>query len=245
MTGMLTIGQLAERTGITIRTLRYYDKLGLLTPSDYKEGGHRLYNADALSRLQQIQALKFIGFSLKDIADLLEMQQAEQQHIRKVMAFKKKELLVEQERIQLMLDQLDHMDTIICHHPIIDLRLFCFIVHSILWEEEHMETHNLGGNPIHNFRNEARAELDRKYFALLTDMKQLVASQASPDSEEAQRFMQRFMELYEYTIAKISSASAAKADPPTDHSNILVPFTEEEQEFLKEAFQVMSCNQES
>ncbi|MGG0811526.1 MerR family transcriptional regulator [Paenibacillus alvei] len=245
MTGMLTIGQLAERTGITIRTLRYYDKLGLLTPSDYKEGGHRLYNADALSRLQQIQALKFIGFSLKDIADLLEIQQAEQQHIRKVMAFKKKELLAEQERIQLMLDQLDHMDTIICHHPIIDLRLFCFIVHSILWEEEHLETHNLGGNPIHNFRNEARAELDRKYFALLTDMKQLVASQASPDSEEAQRFMQRFMELYEYTIAKISSASAVKADPPTDHSNILVPFTEEEQEFLKEAFQVMSCNQES
>ncbi|NEZ40582.1 MerR family transcriptional regulator [Paenibacillus alvei] len=245
MTGMLTIGQLAERTGITIRTLRYYDKLGLLAPSDYKEGGHRLYNADALSRLQQIQALKFIGFSLKDIADLLEMQQAEQQHIRKVMAFKKKELLAEQERIQLMLDQLNHMDTIICHHPIIDLRLFCFIVHSILWEEEHLETHNLGGNPIHNFRNEARAELDRKYFALLTDMKQLVASQASPDSEEAQRFMQRFMELYEYTIAKISSASAAKADPPTDHSNILVPFTEEEQEFLKEAFQVMSCNQGS
>lgn len=61
-TDMLTIGQLSARTGITIRTLRYYDKLGLLTPSDYKEGGHRLYNADDLSRLQQIQALKFIGF---------------------------------------------------------------------------------------------------------------------------------------------------------------------------------------
>lgn len=242
MTDMLTIGQLAERTGITIRTLRYYDKLGLLTPSDYKEGGHRLYNADDLSRLQQIQALKFIGFSLKDIADLLEMQQAEQQHIRKVVAFKKKELLAEQERIQLMLDQLDHMDTIIRHHPIIDLRLFCFILHSILWEEEHMETHNIGGNPIHNFRDESRAELDRKYFALITEMKDLVANQVSPDSDEAQGFIRRFMDLYEYTVAKINPASgeqSALLSGQTEQSNILVPFTEEEQQFLMEALQAM------
>ncbi|MGG4195031.1 MULTISPECIES: MerR family transcriptional regulator [unclassified Paenibacillus] len=243
-TDMLTIGQLSARTGMTIRTLRYYDKLGLLTPSDYKEGGHRLYNADDLSRLQQIQALKFIGFSLKDIADLLDKPQVEQAHIRSVIAFKKKELIAEQERIQLMIDQLDHMGTIISNHPIIDLRLFCFIVHSILWEEEHIESHNLEGNPIYNFRNEERAELDRKYFALLTELKQLIASQVSPDSGEAQSFMQRFMELYEYTVAKISPASVAQADAPTDQSNILIPFTEEEQEFLIEAFQVMSGNQE-
>lgn len=180
---------------------------------------------------------------MKDIADLLDKPQVEQAHIRSVIAFKKKELIAEQERIQLMIDQLDHMGTIISNHPIIDLRLFCFIVHSILWEEEHIESHNLEGNPIYNFRNEERAELDRKYFALLTELKQLIASQVSPDSGEAQRFMKRFMELYEYTVAKISPASVAQANAPTDQSNILIPFTEEEQVYLIEAFQVMSCTQ--
>ena len=59
---MMTIGQLSNHTGESVRTLRYYDKIGLLTPSDYKDGGHRLYSRDDLVRLQQIQALKFIGF---------------------------------------------------------------------------------------------------------------------------------------------------------------------------------------
>ncbi|EPY07289.1 MerR family transcriptional regulator [Paenibacillus sp. E194] len=239
-TDMLTIGLLAARTGITIRTLRYYDKLGLLTPSDYKEGGHRLYNADDLSRLQQIQALKFIGFSLRDIAELLDKPQVEQAHIRSVIAFKKKELLAEQERIQLMMDQLDHMGTIISDHPIIDLRLFCFIVHSILWEEEHLEPHSVQGNSIYNFRKAERVELDRTYFSLITELKQFVANQVNPASYESQSFMKRFMELYEYTLSKIDSSSQAKPDSPAKHANILVPFTEEEQHFLMEAFQVMT-----
>ncbi|QQF63183.1 MerR family transcriptional regulator [Bacillus mojavensis] len=77
----LTIGQLAKRTGVTIRTLRYYDKIGLLQPSDYNEGGHRLYSFKDLKRLQQIQSLKFIGFSLKDISDFLVAEQIEKRDI--------------------------------------------------------------------------------------------------------------------------------------------------------------------
>ncbi|MDW6157023.1 MerR family transcriptional regulator, partial [Klebsiella pneumoniae] len=68
----LTIGQLAKQMGTTIRTLRYYDHIDLLKPSEYKDGGHRLYNVEDVRRLQQIQSLKFIGFSLKDISTLLE-----------------------------------------------------------------------------------------------------------------------------------------------------------------------------
>ncbi|MEK4025561.1 MULTISPECIES: MerR family transcriptional regulator [Sporosarcina] len=83
----LTIGQLAKRTGVTIRTLRYYDKIGLLLPSDYTEGGHRLYSLDDLLRLQKIQSFIFIGFSLKDIADLLESNCIEEQQLSHSIAF--------------------------------------------------------------------------------------------------------------------------------------------------------------
>lgn len=63
----LKIGTLAKRTGLSIRTLRYYDEIGLLEPSQRSEAGYRLYAADDILRLQQILSLRSLGFSLDDI----------------------------------------------------------------------------------------------------------------------------------------------------------------------------------
>ena len=59
--------EFAALTGVTVRTLHHYDRLGLLKPSRYTRAGYRLYSERDLSRLEQIVALKFIGFSLKEI----------------------------------------------------------------------------------------------------------------------------------------------------------------------------------
>ena len=236
---MLTIGQLAKRTGVTIRTLRYYDKVGLLTPSDYKEGGHRLYSSDDLNRLQQIQSLKFIGFSLKDIASLFELQQIEQQHISRSIAFKKRELIAEQERIQQTIAQLDHMDTIIANQQFVDLRVFCFILHSILWEEENLDEYNQIENSIYNFRSAERVILDREYFSLFTDLKQLATNKVNPDSNEAQAFIKKFVALYKQTLSKIENIKIESTNQ-SEQPNILDPFTEEERIFLKSAFDFVS-----
>jgi ubiquinone/menaquinone biosynthesis C-methylase UbiE/DNA-binding transcriptional MerR regulator len=63
----LTTGQLAKRTGMTLRTLRYYDQIGLLKPSQYKNDSSRLYSKEDLILLQKIQTLKYIGLSLQEI----------------------------------------------------------------------------------------------------------------------------------------------------------------------------------
>src|SRR5699024_10273982 len=68
---MYSIGQLSKKTGVTVRTLDYYDEIGLLTPSSSTEGGHRLYNDDDVFRLEQVLALKFMGFSLHRIQEIL------------------------------------------------------------------------------------------------------------------------------------------------------------------------------
>lgn len=65
------IGEVAERTGLTRRTLRHYDKLGLLVPSERSWGDYRLYTESDLLRLLQIQNLKALGLSLAEIADAL------------------------------------------------------------------------------------------------------------------------------------------------------------------------------
>ncbi len=65
------IGELAERTGLSLRTIRHYDETGLLRPSGRSEGGFRLYTETDLDRLMLIRRMKPLGFSLDDMARLL------------------------------------------------------------------------------------------------------------------------------------------------------------------------------
>lgn len=87
---MRTISQVAELTGISIRTLQYYDEIGLLKPSELTQSGYRLYNDEALQKLQQILFFKELDFKLKDIREILQKPDFD-----RIAAFKKqKELLL-------------------------------------------------------------------------------------------------------------------------------------------------------
>lgn len=66
------VGELARRTGLSVRTLHWYDQIGLLTPSFHTEAGHRLYTAADVERLQQIKSLRQLGFSLEEVRDCLD-----------------------------------------------------------------------------------------------------------------------------------------------------------------------------
>lgn len=69
--GYMTVGQLAKKMNTTVRTLQYYDKEGVLSPSAVSEGGRRLYTDKDVIRLHQIQSMKYLGFSLDDIKNRL------------------------------------------------------------------------------------------------------------------------------------------------------------------------------
>ncbi|PGT02380.1 MerR family transcriptional regulator [Bacillus cereus] len=71
MMGLISIQELTKETGVTVRTLRYYDQIDLLKPSGKTDGGHRLYSEKDVIRLQQILFLKEMGFSLKEIMNML------------------------------------------------------------------------------------------------------------------------------------------------------------------------------
>lgn len=65
------VGELAKRTGVSVRTLHHYDEIGLLSPSHRSAAGYRLYVSDDVRRLQQILSLRTLGFSLEGIKELL------------------------------------------------------------------------------------------------------------------------------------------------------------------------------
>lgn len=70
---LYTIEQVATRTGLTKRTLRYYEEVGLLLPTERTEGNYRRYSEEDIERLERIKNLReLLGFSLNDIRELLE-----------------------------------------------------------------------------------------------------------------------------------------------------------------------------
>lgn len=69
---MMTVNEVAKMTGVSIRALQYYDKIGLLKPTEYTRAGYRLYDDTALEALQQILFFKELEFPLKDIKAIIE-----------------------------------------------------------------------------------------------------------------------------------------------------------------------------
>lgn len=69
---LLKVGELAARTGLTVRTLHHYDTIGLLKPSARSEAGYRLYNQGDVARLHAVQALRHLGLSLAEVGDMLD-----------------------------------------------------------------------------------------------------------------------------------------------------------------------------
>ena len=66
------VGEVATLTRVSVRTLHHYDRIGLLRPATHSSGGYRLYGEADLLRLQQILTLRYLGFPLKRIGDLLD-----------------------------------------------------------------------------------------------------------------------------------------------------------------------------
>jgi DNA-binding transcriptional MerR regulator len=114
------VGELAERTGLTIRALHHYDAMGLLSPSgrtdSAHQSGHRLYTAADVARLQQIVSLKQLGFALEQIRDYLaradyDPRQVVRMHLERVRG-QAAELKRLEDRLAALSDALDKAEIV-------------------------------------------------------------------------------------------------------------------------------------
>lgn len=97
---MMTVHEVSNLSGVSIRTLHYYDKIGLLHPSGFTESGYRLYDDTALERLQQILLFRELEFPLKTIMSILESD-----------TFDRSKVLEQQ--IELLLLKKEHLENLI------------------------------------------------------------------------------------------------------------------------------------
>ena len=69
----MNIGELADQTGVTAKTIRYYESIGLLPPASRAENGYRIYGERDIETLRFIQRSRGLGFSIKDVSSLLSL----------------------------------------------------------------------------------------------------------------------------------------------------------------------------
>jgi len=98
---MRTVHEVSKLTGVSIRTLQYYDKIGLLHPAEYTESGYRLYDDTALEKLQQILLFRELEFPLKDIKKIMESSNFDRS---KALAQQIELLTLKMEHIQNLID---------------------------------------------------------------------------------------------------------------------------------------------
>jgi MerR family transcriptional regulator, copper efflux regulator len=73
MNERMRIGDVAERAGVTPRTIRYYESIGLIPPGEREGHGQHYYTEETLGRLQKIDQLKTLGLSLDEIGDVIDL----------------------------------------------------------------------------------------------------------------------------------------------------------------------------
>lgn len=111
---MLTIGKIAELSGLTADAIRYYEKEGLIAPLQKSDAGYRLYNDAAVRRLHFIKQAQQCGFSLAEIGQLLTLQTSESSccsDVRKLAVEKKLQLETKIRDMKAMSAALDELIT--------------------------------------------------------------------------------------------------------------------------------------
>ena len=103
---MMTVKEVSEITGISVRTLHYYDEIGLLTPSGKSESGYRLYDEKALERLRQILFFREFDLPLKEIKAVMENPSLDKNEI---LQMQRRMLLRKKERMERLIASIDRL----------------------------------------------------------------------------------------------------------------------------------------
>lgn len=118
---MLTVNEVSKLSGVSIRTLQYYDKIGLLRPAKYTEAGYRLYDDAELEKLQQIMFFKELEFPLKDIKAIVNSSGFDKQ---KALSQQIEMLELKKEHIENLITLAKGMRTIGFKHVALDFSIF-------------------------------------------------------------------------------------------------------------------------
>lgn len=188
---------------MTVRTLHHYDRLGLLKPSGRTEAGYRLYSERDFARLEQIVTLKFIGFPLKQIKDLLDGRALD---LKATLRIQRRIIEEKRRHLDLAIGTIANAERVMrsrswSRKP--DWEAFRKIIEVIHmqqnaeWMKKYYTEEARQELAARNVPKEAVEKGQRDWAALIQEVEAAVASGLDPASEKAQALADRWQELIE------------------------------------------------
>ena len=197
--GFMTVGQVAKKMGVTVRTLQYYDKEGLLSPSAESEGGRRLYTDKDLVKLHQIISLKSLGFSLETPADVANALTEQAEDIRQKIG-----------RLQASLSAIEQLKTEVLQMQTVNFKKYADIIVNLQMENDsYYLIKRFDDDTLDHIRRQFDKEsgldfMDR-FNRLSDEIVQLQEENVPPESEKCQQVVKEYWGLIvEFTNGDMS-----------------------------------------
>ncbi|MEM4997156.1 MerR family transcriptional regulator [Priestia sp. SB1] len=236
------IGEFSKKTGVSIRTLHYYDEIGLLKAQKDLNSGHRLYEEDHIVKLQKIVALKFLGYNLEEIGLMLTNKSLhlnlENTLIQQKKAFEKKK-----EHLEKVLKVINQTISLLDDQEDVPNEILISLINNIQNEEdqrtwlEHFTSKEIA-DKVYNRSDEENLSLDRGFIDLSREVKRLVGKPVhDPEVQElANKHLQASLK---YVGEEAMNAFGKLEDKEIEdfQSMMASPYTEEEEKWLDQVIE--------
>ena len=210
--GYMTVGEVAKKMDVTVRTLQHYDREGLLSPSAISEGGRRLYTNKDIVKLHQILSLKHLGFSLDDIKNRLMPLDTPNE----IAAVLEQQATAVQRKIDSLSESLRELEALraeVLQMQSVDFKKYADIIVNLqmkndyYWLIKHFDDQTLDHIRSHFDKDSGKAFMDT--FVQLQDEAIRLQNAGIPtDSDEAQRFAKAYWNMItEFTGGDMSMLS--------------------------------------
>lgn len=197
--GYMTVGELAKKMGVSVRTLQYYDKEGFFSPSSVSEGGRRLYTDKDLIKLYQILSLKHLGFSLEDIKNRI-ISLDTPADVADALAEQAAVIKNEIQNLSQAYDEIKMLREEVLQMQSVDFKKYADILANIQIKNEFYWLIKYFDEPMldhirKHFDKESSLEFMQRFKHLLDDIYTLQKEKIPPDSESAQALAKSFWKM--------------------------------------------------
>ena len=230
---MYSIGVFAKKTGVTIRTLRFYDEKNLLRPSYIAESGRRYYKDEDIATLQKILTLKFLGFSLEEIERFIRENDW---NLHDSLRYQKKQLEHKRAQIDQSIQTLEHAILLAEKNETVDAHIFITLIQNMRMESSQKDwLKNVYPDELveglYNFSPEQTAAFNVKYMEIIKQLKQVYERNATDDE-----VIEIFKELLNLVPAELLTQlieASKDVDIELDDNLFASPFTKEEEIWME------------
>jgi DNA-binding transcriptional MerR regulator len=239
--------EFANLSGVTVRTLHHYDRLGLLKPSRYTGAGFRLYSEDDFARLEQIVALKFIGFSLNEIKNILKHGTSD---LAMTLRQQREAIQEKRDRLELAVKAIERAEYVVATSRAPGWETFAKIIEVINMQSNMDWTKKYYSEEAQREIQKRAATIPREvieqgqrdWATLIGEVESAVAAGEDPASEKSQALAARWSELVKGFTGGNPEIQKGLNRMYSDRENwpstMPKPFSDDVQEFIAKA---MKC----